>query len=202
MLSTKNRPLNVALWSLCVAGVVASGAAFAQSEENTPVRTPTHTVPFPIPKDDQPKRTNEPKQVTDIESSEPGAMGQPMLPGATNSTIGPQGGDATAVMGTTALPLQGAAPLLEGETNGTIGPPASPMATVPLGMSINDVPDSKKPIGKTESAAIIGAAVGCLGLSMFFLIKKKKAAFWTLGALAAAILAIAGFAWGTFGMFQ
>ncbi len=202
MLPTKNRPLNVALWSLCVAGVLASGAAFAQSQEpvEPSVMTPSHSAPFPIPEDvrKQLKRTGQPKSGVPVKviDAEPGVMGQPMLPGATNSTIGPQGEDATDVMGTTA-PV---APMLQGETNGTIGPPASPMATVPTPLRMESIPTRR--IGQAESAAIIGAALGCLGLSMFFLIKKKKAAFWTLGALAAAILAIAGFAWGTFGMFQ
>lgn len=194
----QNRPLNAALWTLCVSGMLASTvpASFGQSADSA------HSKPVPPATDTAPA---------------------PMLPGAATSTLQPQGEPATSVMGVGED--ETSVPILPGATNGTIGPPGSDVTVLkdlenqgsgaPFDPSMCSPSASPPPaylcrtqqkttcrIGKTESALIIGSAVSCVALSMFFLIKKKKAAFWTLGALAAAILAVAGYAWGTFGLFQ
>lgn len=50
-----------------------------------------------------------------------------------------------------------------------------------------------------EQLCIMGAALTSAGLLAFLQMRKKKAAMWSLGASAAAILVISGFAWGIFG---
>lgn len=213
MVDARRCGLNTALWSLGVALALSFAMpAWAQQE---PGDAPASFGEGHGSVPEAPSVPGISKQLPDNTKfvADPGVMGQPMLPGAVNGTNGPQGGDATEVL----------APELKGETNGTIGPPGfdgpplspspsvvpiemTPSAPMPLGKIVIDnrmpAPRSARKIGQTESGMIIGGAVSLLALSVFFLFKKKKAAFWTLGAIAAAVLAIAGFAWGSFGLFQ
>lgn len=219
MLRTKNRPLNVALWSLCVASVLGfTTPAWAQygggdsSSAPTPPEQPSFGDAYSngsesgitqdlVKPQTVKKKTIKKKTVTGIEFVNTGVMGQPMLPGAVNGTIGPQGSDATEAM--TAQPIMSptmapspSPPPME------LSAEMSPSSPLPMPVPVPVPKRMERKIGQTESALIIGGAVSLLSLSVLFLFKKKKAAFWTLGAIAAAVLAIAGFAWGSFGLFQ
>lgn len=210
----KNRPLNVALWSLCIVSALGFATpAFAQygggdsSSAPTPPEQPSFGDAYSNGPEtgitqelEKPKTVKKKQTVTGSEFVNPGVMGQPMLPGAVNGTIGPQGTDATEAM--TAQPIMSPTMAPSPAPPMELTPEMSPSSPLPMPVPVPVPKRMERKIGQTESALIIGGAVSLLSLSVLFLFKKKKAAFWTLGAIAAAVLAIAGFAWGSFGLFQ
>lgn len=124
----------------------------------------------------------------------------PMLPGATNGTIGPPGGDSLVIQGvnTVGSPNPGA-PYLQGATMGTIGPDSgTPMAVMDPGA--NAVPRCtmgvcyEKP--KSDMKLYCAFLIPVISAVLFFFLRRKKTSMWEMGVTASIVLLATGVAVG------
>ena len=116
-----------------------------------------------------------------------GSARAPMLPSAATGS----GGDVFDQS------MIGRAPALQGYSNGTIGPPGMP-ASITMAAMPPDIKGVPAPSSDKQWIGVI--AVAMAALFAFLLGRRKKSCVWALGASTAAIMMIAGLAWGTFGM--
>lgn len=87
------------------------------------------------------------------------------------------------------------APQLQGATMGTIGPQGEEPTYIE-GVNTSSAQVIMTEFPRMEQVTITGATLSMSALLALFLLRKKKAAMWSLGATSAAVLLVSGFAWG------
>jgi len=101
----------------------------------------------------------------------------PLLQGASCGTIGPQGADATTIMGV--------------NTHHTV--PVTPTFNVEL----LDPEKEKKELPLVPTILLGTLAVSAFAWGIRTLVQKKRAPLWVVGVLAGSLVTIAGFLWNT-----
>ncbi len=127
------------------------------------------------------------------ENRPPAAATAPMLPSSTaNNAFDSQSMAAPGFMAVPSTPAPPSldAPSLQGHTNGTIGPPGLDTTFI---SEVEPTPSANNQWIAMIAMALVASLAVLLG-------RRKKSCVWALGATTAAIMLIAGVAWGTFGL--